>query len=59
MGDLAERRLQTVHDHMRLECECDWGAVIATFAFPPGGGEIICKRPFYDPSQIAKALGLG
>ncbi|RAK63734.1 ester cyclase [Phenylobacterium kunshanense] len=34
MGDLAERRLQTVRDHMRLECENDWDAVIATFAHP-------------------------
>jgi ketosteroid isomerase-like protein len=34
MGDLAERRLQTVRDHMRLECESDWDAVIATFEHP-------------------------
>ncbi len=34
MGDLAERRLQTVRDHMRLECENDWDAVIATFEHP-------------------------
>jgi ketosteroid isomerase-like protein len=34
MGDLAERRRQTVRDHMRLECENDWDAVIATFAHP-------------------------
>lgn len=142
MTDLAERRLQTVRDHMALECDCDWDAVIATFEhpryemygsgtvfdgeeevrgyfhasrtpfpdqgneiialahvdntvlvefwltgthkgplnmggrtieptgksfrvrmaatfeFPPGGDKIICERPFYDPTQIAKALDL-
>ena len=142
MTDLAERRLQTVRDHMALECDCDWDAVIATFEhpryemygsgtvfdgeeevrgyfhasrtpfpdqgneiialahvdntvlvefwltgthkgplkmggrtieptgkcfrvrmaatfeFPPGGDKIICERPYYDPTQIAKALDL-
>ncbi|MGQ7830033.1 ester cyclase [Altererythrobacter sp. Z27] len=29
--DLAERRLQRVRDHMALEMEYDWDAVIATF----------------------------
>jgi hypothetical protein len=142
MTDLAERRLQTVRDHMALECECDWDAVIATFEhpryemygsgtvfdgeeevrgyfhasrtpfpdqgneiialahidntvlvefwltgthkgplkmggrtieptgksfrvrmaatfeFPPGGDKIICERPYFDPTQIAKALDL-
>ncbi len=29
--DLAERRLQRVRDHMALEIEYDWDAVIATF----------------------------
>ena len=32
MDDLQQRRVQTVKDHMRLEC--DWDAVIATFAHP-------------------------
>ena len=32
--DLAAARIQTVRDHMRLECEHDWDAVIATFARP-------------------------
>jgi hypothetical protein len=32
--DLAAARIQTVRDHMRLECEHDWDAVIATFAHP-------------------------
>lgn len=142
MSDLAERRLKTVRDHMELECECDWDAVIATFEhpryemygsgtvfdgeeevrgyfkasrtpfpdqgneiiaiahagdtvlvefwltgthkgplrmggktieptgksfrvrmaatfeFPPGGDKIICERPYFDPTQIAKALDL-
>lgn len=34
MTDLAERRLQTVRDHMALECVNDWDAVIATFEHP-------------------------
>lgn len=29
--DLAERRIQLVRDHMALEMEYDWDAVIATF----------------------------
>ncbi|TNE33096.1 MAG: nuclear transport factor 2 family protein [Alphaproteobacteria bacterium] len=31
MSDLAERRIQNVRDHMALEMEYDWDAVIATF----------------------------
>jgi ketosteroid isomerase-like protein len=31
----------------------------ATFEFPPGGDKIICERPYFDPTLIAKALGLG
>ncbi|MDR3510711.1 MAG: nuclear transport factor 2 family protein [Caulobacteraceae bacterium] len=34
MQDLAGARIQTVRDHMRLECEHDWDAVIATFVHP-------------------------
>jgi ketosteroid isomerase-like protein len=34
MSDLAERRLQTVRDHMALEVTHDWDAVIATFEHP-------------------------
>lgn len=30
----------------------------ASFEFPPGGDKIICERPYYDPTQIAKALDL-
>ena len=34
MSTLAERRIQTVRDHMALECVHDWDAVIATFEHP-------------------------
>jgi len=34
MTDLAAARIQTVRDHMALECVNDWDAVIATFAHP-------------------------
>lgn len=34
MEDLAAARIQVVRDHMALECERDWDAVIATFAHP-------------------------
>jgi limonene-1,2-epoxide hydrolase len=34
MNDLAAARIQTVRDHMALECTCDWDGVIATFAHP-------------------------
>jgi ketosteroid isomerase-like protein len=34
MDDLQARRIQTVRDHMALECACDWDGVIATFAHP-------------------------
>jgi len=34
MDDLTARRIQTVRDHMALECACDWDGVIATFAHP-------------------------
>ncbi len=34
LEELAAARLQAVRDHMRLECEHDWDAVIATFAHP-------------------------
>ncbi|WP_095012135.1 ester cyclase [Tsuneonella mangrovi] len=30
-GDLAERRIAVVRDHMALECVHNWDAVIATF----------------------------
>lgn len=31
MSDLGERRIRTVRNHMALEMEYDWDAVIATF----------------------------
>jgi hypothetical protein len=34
MDDLAARRIRTVRDHMALECEHDWDAVITTFEHP-------------------------
>ena len=34
MDQLTAARIQTVRDHMRLECEGDWDGVIATFAHP-------------------------
>ena len=34
MDDLTARRIQTVRDHMALECVHDWDGVIATFAHP-------------------------
>jgi hypothetical protein len=34
MDQLAASRIQTVRDHMRLECEGDRDGVIATFAHP-------------------------
>ena len=44
MNDLQTARIQTVRDHMALECECDWDGVIATFAHPRyemyGGGAV-------------------
>ena len=34
MDRLTAARIQTVRDHMRLECEGDWDGVIATFEHP-------------------------
>jgi ketosteroid isomerase-like protein len=34
MDDLAVRRIETVRDHMALESEHDWDAVLATFEHP-------------------------
>jgi ketosteroid isomerase-like protein len=48
-AELAAARLQTVRDHMRLECEHDWDAVIATFAHPRyemyGSGAVFDGEP--------------
>jgi ketosteroid isomerase-like protein len=34
VDQLTAARIQTVRDHMQLECEGDWDGVIATFAHP-------------------------
>ena len=34
MDPLTAARIQTVRDHMRLECEGDWDGIIAAFAHP-------------------------
>ena len=34
MNELIAARIQTVRDHMRLECDGDWDGVIATFEHP-------------------------
>jgi hypothetical protein len=30
----------------------------AAFEFAPGSDRIVCERPYVDPAQIARALGL-
>lgn len=49
MDDLAAARIQTVRNHMALECERDWDAVIATFAHPRyemyGSGAVFDGEP--------------
>ncbi|WP_420560937.1 ester cyclase [Tepidicaulis sp.] len=75
MSDLAERRLQTVRDHMALECVADWDGVIATFAHPRyemyGSGVVFdgeeevrhyfaaSRTPFPDQSNEIIALAHG
>src|SRR5438874_3313905 len=75
MGDLQERRIRTVRDHMRLECELDWDAVIATFEHPRyemyGAGTVIdgeaavrgyfaaSRAPFPDQGNEIIAIGAG
>jgi len=34
MDQLTAARIQTMRDHMRLECKSDWDGVIATFVHP-------------------------
>jgi len=47
-NDLAEQRIKTVRDHMRLETVWDWDAVIATFEHPRyemyGAGDGVRRR---------------
>ena len=59
MTDLTQARLKTVRDHMALECECDWDAVIATFEHPRyemyGTGQVFdgeeAVRGYFDASR--------
>jgi len=75
MDDLTAARIQTVRDHMRLECESDWDAVIATFAHPRyemyGAGTVFdgeaavrgyfaaSRTPFPDQANEIIAIGAG
>ena len=49
MDALPARRIQTVRDHMALECVNDWDAVIAPFAPPRyemyGAGTVFDGEP--------------
>lgn len=53
MDDLAAARIQTVRDHMALECACDWDAVIATFAHPRY--EMYGSGAVFDGEQAVRA----
>jgi hypothetical protein len=73
--DLAAARIQTVRDHMALECVCDWDAVIATFEHPRyemyGAGTVFdgeaavrayfaaSRTPFPDQGNEIIAIGAG
>ena len=75
MDELAERRIQTVRDHMALECVRDWDAVIKTFAHPRyemyGSGMVFdgeaavrayfaaSRTPFPDQGNEIIAIGAG
>lgn len=60
MDPLAAARIKVVRDHMRLECEHDWDAVIATFAHPRyemhGGGQVFdgedAVRGYFAASRV-------
>lgn len=59
--ELRAARLQTVRDHMALECTQDWDGVIATFAHPRyemyGNGNVYdgedAVRGYFDSSRQA------
>lgn len=75
MDELTAARIKTVRDHMALECECDWDAVIATFAHPRyemyGSGQVFdgeeqvrgyfaaSRTPFPDQANEIIAVGAG
>ena len=57
---LNDTRIQVVRDHMRLECENNWDAVIATFEHPRyelyGSGAVFdgeqAVREYFQRSRI-------
>jgi predicted ester cyclase len=75
MDQLTAARIQTVRDHMRLECESDWDGVIATFEHPRyelyGAGTVFdgeaavrgyfaaSRTPFPDQANEIIAIGAG
>ena len=75
MTDLDQRRIQTVRDHMALECVHDWDGVIATFAHPRyemyGAGQVFdgeaavrgyfaaSRTPFPDQGNEIIAIAAG
>jgi predicted ester cyclase len=75
MNQLTGARIQTVRDHMRLECEGDWDGVIATFEHPRyelyGAGTVFdgedavrgyfaaSRTPFPDQANEIIAIGAG
>jgi hypothetical protein len=75
MDQLTTARIQTVRDHMRLECEGDWDGVIATFEHPRyelyGAGTVFdgeeavrgyfaaSRTPFPDQANEIIAIGAG
>ena len=75
MDDLTAKRVQTVRDHMALECVHDWDGVIATFAHPRyemyGSGTVFdgeaavrgyfaaSRTPFPDQANEIIAIGAG
>lgn len=60
-NELKQARLQTVRDHMALECTQDWDGVIATFQHPRyemyGNGQVhdgeTAVRKYFDDSRKA------
>lgn len=60
-NELTQARLQTVRDHMALECTQDWDGVIATFQHPRyemyGNGQVHDGEPavrkYFDDSRKA------
>jgi hypothetical protein len=73
--ELTKARIETVRDHMALECQRDWDAVIATFAHPRyemyGSGAVFdgeeavrgyfaaSRTPFPDQGNEIISIGAG